>query len=96
LFGTKRIFLKLENNNIRIRVGGGYTNIDEFIEIYTSTELERQEEVIEENAPNMAETLSRFSGKSGMSPQRAARIIHSTVEALSGGSPSKPVIRKKK
>lgn len=96
LFGTKRIFLKLENNNIRIRVGGGYTNIDEFIEIYTSTELERQEEVIEENAPSMVETLSRFSGKSGMSPQRAARIIHSTVEALSGGSPSKPVARKKK
>ena len=96
LFGTKRIFLKLENNNIKIRVGGGYTNIEEFIEIYTSTELERQEEAIEESAPNMAETLTRFSGKPGMSPQRAARIIHSTVEANNGGSPLKPVRRRNK
>jgi hypothetical protein len=96
LFGTKRVFLKLENNNIKIRVGGGYTNIEEFIEIYTSSELERQEEIIEEAAPNMAETLNRFSGKPGMSPQRAARIIHSTVEAISQGSPLKVPKRRKK
>jgi myosin heavy subunit len=95
LFGTKRIFLKLENNNIRIRVGGGYTNIEEFIEIYTTTELERQEENVEEVAPQAAETLTRFTGKAGMSPQRAARIIHSSVEALSQGSPLKASIRKK-
>ena len=94
LFGTKRIFLKLENNKIRIRVGGGYTNIEEFIEIYTSTELERQEEAIEESIP-MAETLTRFVGKSGMSPQRAARIIHTTVEAVSQGSPLKAAVRRK-
>lgn len=95
LFGTKRIFLKLENNNIKIRVGGGYTNIEEFIEIYTSTELERQEEAIEETIPQMMESLSRFSGKSGMSPQRAARIIQGSVEAISQGSPLKATIRKK-
>ena len=95
LFGTKRIFLKLEGNKIRIRVGGGYTNIEEFIEIYTTTELERQEEAIEENAPQMADTLTRFTGKVGMSPQRAARIIHSKVEAVSQGSPLKASIRKK-
>lgn len=96
LFGTKRIFLKLENGNIKIRVGGGYTNIEEFIEIYTSTELERQEEAIEEAVPQMTESLSRFTGKSGMSPQRAARIIQGTVEANSQGSPVKTTVRKKK
>lgn len=94
LFGTKRIFLKLENNKIRIRVGGGYTNIEEFIEIYTTTELERQEEAIEEN--QLADTLTRFSGKSGMSPLRASRIIQSTVDAVSHGSPVKASIREKK
>ena len=96
LFGTKRVFLKLENSNIKIRVGGGYTNIEEFIEIYTSAELERQEEAIEDSAPNMAETLSRFSKKAGMSPQRAARIIQSTVEANSCVPPIKPVRRRNK
>ena len=95
LFGTKRIFLKLENCKVRIRVGGGYTNIEEFIEIYTTTELERQEEAIEEIEPQLGETLNRFSGKMGMSPQRAARIIHSTVEAVSHGSPLKASVREK-
>ena len=96
LFGTKRVFLKLENNNIKVRVGGGYTNIEEFIEIYTSSELERQEEAIEESAPNLAESLSRFSKKAGMSPLRAARIIQSTVEANCCGVPVKPVRRRNK
>ena len=31
-FGTKRVSVKVEKNNIKIRVGGGYLSIDEFIE----------------------------------------------------------------
>ena len=31
-FGTKRIAIKCENNNIKIRVGGGYLSIEEFID----------------------------------------------------------------
>lgn len=31
-YGTKRVFIKIEKDIIIIRVGGGYMNIEEFIE----------------------------------------------------------------
>ncbi len=41
LFGTKRVNIRVDNNNINVRVGGGYLSVEEFIEQYTPTELER-------------------------------------------------------
>ena len=40
-FGTKRVAIKCENNNIKIRVGGGYLSIEEFIDQYTPIEIEK-------------------------------------------------------
>lgn len=40
-FGTKRVNIRVENNKINVRVGGGYLSIDEFLEQYTPTELEK-------------------------------------------------------
>ena len=31
-YGMKRAFLKIENDMIIVRVGGGYMNIDEFVD----------------------------------------------------------------
>ena len=31
-FGTKRVAVKVENHGIKIRVGGGYLSIDEFLD----------------------------------------------------------------
>lgn len=31
-FGSKRVMVKVEQNHIKIRVGGGYLSIDEFID----------------------------------------------------------------
>lgn len=94
LFGTKRVFLKLENGNIVIRIGGGYTSIMSFIEIYTPLELERQEENIEEACPQMkTTTLARFSQspQKGMSPLRASRILQGSVEVGNAGfKPASP------
>jgi hypothetical protein len=42
-FGTKRVAVKVENTNIKIRVGGGYLSIDEFLDQYTPVELEKLE-----------------------------------------------------
>jgi hypothetical protein len=42
-FGTKRIAIKVEKDNIKIRVGGGYLSIDEFLDQYTPLELEKLE-----------------------------------------------------
>ena len=42
-FGTKRIEVRVAQNKIMIRVGGGYIGIDEFLDQYTLVELEKQE-----------------------------------------------------
>lgn len=31
-FGSKRVNIRVENNKINVRVGGGYLSIDEFID----------------------------------------------------------------
>jgi len=41
LFGTRRVNIKAEKNNIVVRKGGGYIKIEEFIIHYTPIELER-------------------------------------------------------
>ena len=53
-FRTKRIAIKVEKDNIKIRVGGGYLSIDEFLDQYTTVELEKLER---------KDPLQRFSEK---------------------------------
>ena len=43
LFGSKRVFLKLEQGKIYVRVGGGFMPIEEFIKIYSPIELEKSD-----------------------------------------------------
>lgn len=41
-FGQKKIFIKVEQGNqIKVRVGGGFMHIDDFIEQYTQGESDR-------------------------------------------------------
>ena len=40
-FGSKKVSVKVEKDNIKIRVGGGYLSIDEFLDQYTPIELEK-------------------------------------------------------
>lgn len=42
-FGTKRVHVKCEGGGIKIRVGGGFLSIDEFLDQYTPTELQKLE-----------------------------------------------------
>ena len=41
LFGTKKVYLKIENGKLLVKVGGGFTSIEEFLTIYTPLELEK-------------------------------------------------------
>ena len=43
LFGTRKIYMKLQNGRLVVRVGGGYMFISEFLETYTDTELKQIE-----------------------------------------------------
>jgi len=41
-FGQKRVYVKVEKGGqIFVRVGGGYMNIDEFINTYTPNEVDK-------------------------------------------------------
>ena len=40
-FGSKRIAIKTEGGKIQVRVGGGFLSLDEFIDQFTPTEVEK-------------------------------------------------------
>ena len=42
-FGTKRVAVRVDKDRINIRVGGGFLSIDEFLDQYTTIELEKLE-----------------------------------------------------
>ncbi len=42
-FGTKKVYVRVEQDQIIIRVGGGFLSIDEFLDQYTPVELEKME-----------------------------------------------------
>lgn len=50
LFGAKRVFVKLENGRVNIRVGGGFMKIEEFVSFYTAAEVERYEARLRDEA----------------------------------------------
>lgn len=47
-FGSKRVAVKIEKDYIKVRIGSGYISIDDFLEQYTSLEMEK----IERKDPN--------------------------------------------
>ena len=53
-FGTRRVAVKVEGGSIKIRVGGGFLSIDEFLDQYTPAELEKLDR---------KDPLKRFSEK---------------------------------
>jgi myosin heavy subunit len=65
LFGTKKVFIKLENNKLTsnfysVRVGGGYMRIDQFVNTYMPIELEKiNERKFERNKPGRKALMSR-------------------------------------
>ena len=48
LFGTKKIFAKILNGKLVVRVGGGYMSIEEFIATYQDAELAKIEKMSDE------------------------------------------------
>jgi hypothetical protein len=41
LFGTKKVFAKILNGKIIIKVGGGFMSIDEFMQTYQDFEVQK-------------------------------------------------------
>lgn len=58
-FGTKKVYVKVENGRLLVKVGGGFTSIDEFLSIYTLIEQEKADSSPKANAGLMS--LAKFS-----------------------------------
>ena len=76
MFGSKQINVKLEEGLISVRVGGGYTSIDDFIDIYAPTELQKSAE-------------NRETSPQQRSPKAKAKIPKNPVSQFIPGSSPK-------
>ena len=41
MFGTKKIYAKIMNGKLVIRVGGGFMGVEEFISTYADSEIQK-------------------------------------------------------
>ena len=78
LFGTRKIYAKIMNGRLVIRVGGGYMVIDEFIETYAEVELKKMD-------ARRAKGLDPVPDMSDMSPSN--RSFGSPKSGSPRGSP---------
>jgi len=74
-FGTMRVHIEVKREKILVKVGGGTTGIDEFLELYTSSELEKFEK--RDPLAHVSErTLEeKIVGRSNTSPTRRQQAI---------------------
>ena len=49
LFGTRKIFIKAQDDQLSIRAGGGYIGINEFLEEYSESEFSKINRLMERN-----------------------------------------------
>ena len=45
LFGSKKVTMKVENNMLMARTGGGYLTIEQFVHQYLNLELEKADRI---------------------------------------------------
>ena len=85
LFGTRKIYAKVMNGRLVIRVGGGYMVIDEFIATYAEIEVQKMK-AREEKGLNPIPNTDEISPSSRLqgSPKANSRLNKSAVRDKSG------------
>ena len=82
MFGTKKIYAKIMNGRLVIRVGGGYMSIDEFMKYHGVQEMQRMQrmQLAEEEMEEIdaADAISKAKGG------RRTIGIHQAKAALRG------------
>jgi len=70
MFGTKKIYAKILNNKLVIRVGGGYMAIGEFVATYQEVELKKVNALPEEQRDALwrGELIQPAADKGGAAP----------------------------
>ncbi len=68
LFGTRKIYAKVMNGRLVVRVGGGFSNLKEFIEIYQQQEIEKINDLISRNEWNFEALVAFYKNEIGQNP----------------------------
>lgn len=102
MFGTKKIYLTVLNDNILVRVGGGYQALDEFIRQHGEEELlkmqrdemraamyERPYSHAYSNLSHQGNTIDTVSGMGSISRRQDRRGHHSGSRSHGKKSPSR-------
>lgn len=93
MFGSRKIFAKIMNDKLVVRVGGGYMRIDEFLATYGQQELDKLQAQLANNpgasfqamqSPNRKSSAAMWSKTGRQSPPRGSP----TAGAAGRGSPN--------
>ena len=78
-FGSKKVCIKVDNGKINIRVGGGYLRINEFIDKYTTIELQNSIKKGIDPLGGGANPMQKAVSK-GASPEKKAQLYKDVKE----------------
>lgn len=87
-FGSKKVMVKVEKDQIKIRVGGGFLSIDAFLEQYTPQELEKLER--KDPLKRMSEKIAIQSTIKDQGVRESSPVRVSTASPGRRTSPKKP------
>lgn len=74
LFGTRKIYAKIMNGKLVVRVGGGYMVIDEFLRTYSDMELIRINKMLEKEGVEVYEELKVYKKYKDENPEAFKKI----------------------
>ena len=70
IFGTRKVYAKIMNGKLVIRVGGGYMVIDEFIQTYADIEMNKIKTIQDQGGDPFAVDEKGSPVRWSRSPQR--------------------------
>ena len=90
LFGTKKIFAKILNGKLVIRVGGGFMIIEEFIATYADTEMAKINKMSDEQLIQLHQQSEAINTQ--INPNARLSMYRNTAAQRGKGSPNSNAI----
>ena len=95
VFGTKKIYVKLMQGRLVVRVGGGFMSVDEFLSQYSDMEFQKVQAMIENGTFNLQEYEDNLE-ETMSPPTRGRKSVSRSPNRMLGspkglGSPKIPI-----
>lgn len=90
LFGTKKIYAKILNGKLVIRVGGGFMIIEEFIATYAETEMNKINKMSDDQLIALHQESESMTTQ--INPNAKLSMYRNTASTRKSGSPNAQII----